>query len=157
MSERESVVQRIDRLIAAAIARGEHRSAAQVLIAAGLSSGWLSELRQRVERDPGATITAATASALAAALRVGAAEIYGEEPPPPDNDVFPERSWAVLSARILHYSEAAIGRVRAEPGQTDWTRLYWFRRIETETERLPPAAGAPGEQRQLPGGGERGE
>lgn len=136
---KESQLERIERLFARAIARGDFESEAQILEMAELSSGWLSQKRNEFAttgRSPG--ISGKTARLLATVLKTTVAEVLGEEPSPPDDDVDPERSWAVAAARLMQHSEDAIRIVQAEPpGQSRW---YWYRRIEAEDERLSPAA-----------------
>lgn len=140
-NEDESLIERIGRLIAEAVDRGDHNSEADVLEKAGMSSGWLSERRGKAalaieagKLPPG--IRASTAARLAETLGVSLGELLGESVPAPDDDEDVERSWAVRAARDLQLSELAIRTVQAEPpGLGD--RRYWFHRILAEAERVP--------------------
>lgn len=138
MTERESQLDRITRLIAERIEAGKFKSESEVIELAEMSSGWLSEKRSKASEGKTPGINGATARRLAAVLDISVSELLGEEPAPPDDDEDPERSWAVCAARMLQYSEAAIRLVQTEPpGQS---RLYWFMRIEAEAARLRPAS-----------------
>jgi Arc/MetJ-type ribon-helix-helix transcriptional regulator len=140
----ERPLDRLLRLMDEAVDRGDFSSRADILRRAGLSSGYLGELRQRddaaKERGaPPADMLAPTLRALASTLGITVSELSGAEEPPPDDDVDPNRSWAVLAARALLFPETAIRIVQAEPpGGSRW---YWFRRIEVESERLAPTSG----------------
>lgn len=144
MSRPETVVVRLDRLIRAAIERGDYDSPAAVLRAAELSTGWLAELRGRCLQNPSATIRMSTAARLADVLKVGVSALVGGRQrtisATLENDPYPNRGKAVAAARALGLSEGAIGIVQAEDPGNDQPRMYWFRRIETEAERHAPAA-----------------
>lgn len=138
----ENIVERIKRLIAEAVRSGRFASEAQALKEAGISSGYLGELTKRLKSNPAASMVGPTARKLADTLGVSVEVILRgqSEGEPPVVDKYPERAWAVSSARGLKYSEAAIQLVLREDPGTDPGRMYWFRRIEAEDERVRPPA-----------------
>lgn len=140
----ETTYERLSGLINQAVAAGQFRSPAQVLKTAGLSSGYLGELRKRCETDPHANIMSETAVRLAQALGVSLYAVTGEPEAPVSDDPDSERSWAVGAARYLQLPEAAIQVVlRESPGAGD--RRYWLLRIETVARQLnwpSPTSGA---------------
>jgi transcriptional regulator with XRE-family HTH domain len=137
----ESVLDRINRLIAEAVRSGRFRSRNDFLEKAGISTGYLAEFRGRTKKNPGASLTPAMARTLATALGVPVSELLGEPAPEaPLVDVYEERAWAVKAARALQYPEAAIQLVLMENPGRDPGRMYWFRRIEAEAERIRPAS-----------------
>jgi hypothetical protein len=136
----ENILVRIERMIDEAVRAGRFRSRTEFLEKAGKSSGYLGEFRQRIAGDPGATITADTARAFAELLAVPVQSIVHPEQDetPPLVDKYPGRAFAIQAARHLQLPEAAIQLVlKEEPGR-DPGRMYWFRRIESEAERLRP-------------------
>jgi hypothetical protein len=146
----ENVAERLERLFDQAVAAGQYGSHAQILKAAGLTTGWFSELKGRVRRKPAAGISGKTAAALATALGVSTSAVLGTEDervPVGEADPYPDRFWAVQAARALQYPEAAIRVVLTEDPGRDPGRLYWFRRIEAESESLRPSASPSGERR----------
>jgi len=138
----ENLVERIKRLIAEAVRSGRFASEAQALKEAGISSGYLAELTKRIKRNPSASMVGPTARKLADALGVTVETILRGQSPgePPIVDKYPERAWAITSARALKISEAAIQVVLREDPGTDPGRMYWFRRIEAEEQRASPPA-----------------
>ncbi len=137
-----NILDRLERLIDEAVRSRRFPSTAAVLRSAGVTTGYLSEFRKRIGKDPKADMTSQTIARFARALGVSAAEITGgeDEPEPPLVDKYSERAWSITAARALKLPEAAIQVVLAEdPGGTP-SRMYWFRRIETEAERLKPSA-----------------
>jgi hypothetical protein len=137
----ENILARIERLIDEAVRAKRFRSRTAFLEQAGKSSGYLGEFRSRIAEDPNATITADTARAFAELLAVPVQSIIHPEQDdvPPLVDKFPGRAWAIVAARTLQLPEAAIQLVlKEEPGR-DPGRMYWFRRIEAEAERVRPA------------------
>lgn len=151
---KETLIERVDRLIGEAVAAGTFRSHAQVLIAAGLSSGWLSEGQRRLERfrrgelkkEP--TLEVSTAAAIAAALQISIDELVGETERGPSgcHDEDPDRAWAVVAARALHMPESAIQAVMSLPpleptsssDESNRRRWWWFKRIEAESSAPSP-------------------
>ncbi len=104
----------------------------------------MAEFRRRIEANPEAGLTGDVARRFAEALGVSEGFIIrGEEELVPELlDVLPERAQAVDAARKLKFPEAAIRAVLREsppPGEPP-SALYWFRRIETEAERVAPTA-----------------
>jgi hypothetical protein len=138
----ENILERIERLIDEAVRAERFRSRAEFLELAGKSTGYLGEFRQRIEKDRGATITAVTAKRFAELLGVPVASIIHPEQDdaPPLVDKYHERAWGIMAARNLQFPEAAIQLVLKEDPGRDPGRMYWFRRIEAEAERLRPAA-----------------
>lgn len=136
----ETILTRIDRLIAEAVRAGRYRSPADFLDQAGLSSGYLAEFRGRLEENPAATLRADTLAKIARGLGVTVSTITSREDTGPRVlDRFEGRAYAVDAARALGLPEAAIQLVlREDPGR-DPGRMYWFRRIEAEAERVRPA------------------
>lgn len=132
----ETTHERLSRLIQNAVKAGQFRSQTQVLEAAGLSSGYMGELKKRCESDPQAPMTTATAVSLAQALGVSLYDVTGEPQVLADSDdEDPERASAVRAAREMHLPEAAIQAVlRERPGSGD--RRYWWLRIETVASQL---------------------
>lgn len=112
--------------------------------AAGLSPSYLAERVSAANKDPSASIRQATLVKLAQVLGVPVSELTGEDAgEAPVVDIYPGRAFAVLAARALQLPEAAIQVVlREDPGH-DPGRLYWFRRMESEAERLRPATDLP--------------
>lgn len=138
----ENILGRIERMIDEAVRAGRFRSRTDFLEQAGKSSGYLGEFRQRIAREPTATITADTARAFAELLGVPVQSIIHPEQDdvPPLVDKYSGRAFAVQAARNLQFPEAAIQLVLKEDPGRDPGRMYWFRRIESEAERLRPAA-----------------
>jgi hypothetical protein len=137
----ESVLDRMLRLIDEAVRAGRFNSRTDFLEQAGLSNGYIGELRQRTDRDPASSVRGKTARQIATLLAVPVGMLLGEEgDEPPLVDVYVERAWAIQAARNLQLPEAAIQLVlREDPGR-DPGRMYWFRRIEAEAERIRPAS-----------------
>lgn len=138
----ENVLQRLERLIAEAVRSGRFDSPARILSRAGKSSGYLGEFRQRIESNPAASMTGRTATRFAEVLGVSEGYLLRGEGPAPSElvDVYPERAEAVDAARKLKLPEAAIRAVlREDPGGRP-SLMYWFRRIESEAERVSPPA-----------------
>lgn len=112
--------------------------------AAGMSKSYLSERVNAAKKDPNVSMRQVTLVRLASVLGITVAELTGDVgDEAPLVDVYPGRAWAILAARNLQLPEAAIQFVlREDPGH-DPGRIYWFRRIEAESERLRPPAGLP--------------
>lgn len=124
-----------------AIKSGRYPSRAAILRAAKLSSGYLGEFRDRLKKNPKAGLTTPVVRKLAAALGVTERDILGgDETEPETVDIYPERAWAIDAARRLKFPEASIQVVLKERPARDPGRMYWFRRIEAESERAVPAA-----------------
>lgn len=140
MARRETASERLNRIIDEAVKAGAFPSRAEVLRRAKVSSGYLAELKQRCDADPGANMRTSTAQKLATTLRVSLADLLDEPAPLVEGDRYANRAEAVSAARTLRLSPAAIRRVQAEDPGEDRPVMYWFRRIETEAERDVPAA-----------------
>lgn len=124
-----------------AVKSGRYRSRAAILRAAKLSSGYMGEFRDRLKRNPKAGLTTPVVKKLAVALGVSEREVLGVDDSEPEVvDIYPERAWAIEAARKLKFPEAAIQLVLKERPSRDPGRMYWFRRIEAESERVIPAA-----------------
>lgn len=133
-------MDRLESLIDAAVAAGRFRSRAHFLRSVELSSGYLGALRKRLEAGEGRSMHADAARRIAAALRMSTDELMGNlGAPAVAEDPYPDRVWAVSAARILQFPELAIQAVLKEDPGRDPGRMYWFRRIESEAERLRPA------------------
>lgn len=138
----ENTLQRLERLIAEAMRAGRYATRSEFLDTADVSSGYLAEFAKRLSENPGAGMTGKTASKLAAALGVSVQTILtGKDGRHSDLvDVYRERADAIDAARKLKFPEAAIQLVlKEDPGGAP-SALYWFRRIEAESERVSPAA-----------------
>jgi len=135
----EQLVVRIRRLIEERVAAGQFESERKALIAAGISGSWLAEKIFQVNagKEPG--VTEKTLRRLSTLLGITLEELIGEvDEEAPLVDIYPGRAWAIVAARALQFPEAAIQIVlREDPGH-DPGRLYWFRRIESEVERVRP-------------------
>jgi hypothetical protein len=142
VSRPETLIQRVVRLIDEAVASGRFQSRAKAILAAGLTTGWLSErIAQDEASEDGVGLRASTLAKLSEALGIPVATILGADPlDPPLVDKYPERAWAITAARALNYPEAAIQRVLSEDPGGEPPRIYWFRRIESEAERMRPAS-----------------
>lgn len=138
----ENILTRLERLIDEAVRAGRFSSRTAFQKAAGMSSGYLSEFKRRIAENPRATLKADTAERCAALLAVPVAALINPEQDeePPLVDKFPGRAFAIHAARNLQFPEAAIQLVLKEDPGRDPGRMYWFRRIEAETERIRPAA-----------------
>jgi hypothetical protein len=130
----------LDRLISEAVAAGRFTNQAQVLKAVGLSSGYMGELRQRTAKNPDATLNLDTAVKFADVLGCPVTLLTGDTPAP-SGDPYEGRSWAIIAARALGLPESAIQTILAEDPGHDPGKLWWFKRIEAEGERLVPASG----------------
>jgi hypothetical protein len=138
----ENILQRLERLIGEAVRSGRYNSPAQVLKLAGKSSGYLGEFRERIAENPSAGMSGRTASRFAEILGVSEGHLLRGEGPAPSElvDVYVERAEAIDAARKLKFPEAAIRAVlREDPGGRP-SAMYWFRRIESEAERVAPPA-----------------
>lgn len=139
-----NLVDRLERLIDAAVSATRFESRADFLEQAGVSTGYLGNFRKRVEKNPEATLTAKNAAQFAKLLRMTTGQlltaITGDEPPV--DDPYPGRAVAMSAARALKFPEVAIQATLLEDPGSDPGPLYWFRRIESETERLRPASGS---------------
>jgi hypothetical protein len=148
---REILAHRIRRLVQEAIAAGLYRNEAEVAAAAGRSPQWLANFISRAEQDPDATFRQDTAEGLARALGISVAQLTGDGDEGHDStlpvDVYPARARAVRAARDLQFPEAAIQLVIREKRDDDPPAIYWFRRIEAESERLRPSSDLPGRRR----------
>ena len=124
-----------------AIRSGRYPSRAAILRAAKLSSGYMGEFRDRLKKNPKSGLTTPVVKRLAAALGVTERDVLGSDESEPETiDIYPERAWAIDAARRLKFPEAAIQVVLKEQPARDPGRMYWFRRIESETERAVPTA-----------------
>jgi transcriptional regulator with XRE-family HTH domain len=144
----ESLPHRVRRLVAEAVKAGRCSSERDVMDAAGLSPSYLAERINAANKDPSVSIRQATLVRIAVALGISVADLTGDVGgEAPLVDVYPSRAWAIMAARNLQLPEAAIQVVlREDPGH-DPGRLYWFRRIESETERLRPSSSFPHDKR----------
>jgi hypothetical protein len=138
----ENILQRLERLIAETIRAGRYRNRSEFLEAAKVSSGYLAELGDRLSANPRAGMTGKTAAKLAHALGVNVQTVLtGERGQDSDLvDKYRERADAIDAARKLKFPEAAIQLVLKEDPGGQPSALYWFRRIEAESERVSPAA-----------------
>ena len=135
------MLDRLERLINEAVRAGRFNSAADFLVQAGLSSGYLAEFRSRLEKNPKASMKLETARVCAGLLGTSISAFTGEDgDDPPVIDVYPGRAWAISAARALKFPEAAIQLILKERPREDPGRMYWFRRLESEAERVRPAA-----------------
>ena len=141
-AHQEDLAERLGRIFDATIKAGKYKSRAAVLKAAGLSSGYLTELRKRIRTQGSASLTMETAAAIAHAVGCDPSQLMGAAPHTGLTEPYPERVAAVVAARALQLPELAIAAVLTEEPSDDPGRLYWFRRIETEAERLRPSARA---------------
>lgn len=139
MSHTKTIHSVISEKIAAVVASGRFSSSAQVLKAAGLSSGFMGELLQRVTKNPDAGLRLDTAARLAEVLQCPVTELTMASPRE-SSDPYESRSWAIIAARALGFSERAIQVVLLESPPNDPGKMWWFRRIEAEQERLSPAS-----------------
>lgn len=142
IAKRETIAARIDRLVREAIEDGRYRTATEFWSpkGCGLSRSYPENLRRRLAADPDASLSMVTAAKIARALGLPVTAITGELAPPPALDIYPNRAWAVESARNLQLSEAAIERILVEDFGRDLPRIAWFMRIYGESLRLGPAA-----------------
>lgn len=141
----ESLHERLYRLVAEAVRAGRFESHTDFLKQAGLSSGYFGEQRSRAERNAGgakgdSSMRIDTAQGLAKLLGMTLSQFIGESEGPPIVDIHEGRAWAVNAARNLRFPEAAIQVVLAESRSDDPGMMYWFRRIEAESERIRPAS-----------------
>jgi len=141
-----TVLERLQGLIDAAVSAGRFRSRADFLAQAGRSRGYLGELRARLEKRPDAGLHSETAQRFAQLLGMSTDEfmetLSGERAElPPASDKYPSRPWAITAARALQIPEQAIQAVLAEDPGHDPGRWYWFRRLESEAARVKPASG----------------
>lgn len=138
----ENLLERIERLVAEAIRAKRFTNKTDFLRRAGRTSGYWAEFADRIAKNPKASISAKTASRFAELLGVSVETLLRgqstEEPPYVDK--YEARAFAVRAARDLQIAEAAIQVVLSEDPGTDPGRMYWFRRIESEAERVSPSA-----------------
>lgn len=139
MSDKKTIHDVLSEKIAAAVKSGRFASSAQLLKAAGLSNGFMGELQGRVLKNPAAGLRLDTAQKLATVLQCQVTDL-AIEPEVIDGDPYEGRSWAIIAARALGFSERAIQTVLLETPSTDPGKMWWFRRIEAEQERLAPAS-----------------
>lgn len=123
-----------ERIITALRARGRTESERAFSSSLGFSPTYLSQLRDRCEKNPLATIDVDTAMKVAAAIGITVEELMGVANE--TDDRYPSRHGAVIAARALQYSQRAIDAVYAESPPNDPGRLWWFRRIEAEETRI---------------------
>lgn len=136
----EELVVRIRRLIAERVKAGQFDSERQALKAAGISGSWLANRLHDVRSGSSPSVKESTLRKLAALLGITLEDLVGvpSAEDAPLVDIYPGRAWAIVAARALQLPEAAVQVVlREDPGH-DPGRLYWFRRIESEAERLRP-------------------
>lgn len=137
------MLTRLLRLIDEAVAVGRFNSRADFLAKAGLTSGYLGEFEAN---RPNGTIRLDTARRFAALLGTPIGAFTGDDPEePPVVDIYPGRAWAISAARALRYPEAAIQIVLKETPSDDPGSLFWFRRIESEAQRIRPPSVLPGQ------------
>lgn len=142
----ETIVDRIRRLVRAAVAEGKFRSANHFWSpedegGCGLSNAFLANLRLRLRNDPDATVTFESADKIARALGLPVSTVTGrDDRHGPSDDPYPNRARAVSAARDLQLPEVAIRAIQAEDHGFDMPRLSWFLRIQAEAVRLAPAA-----------------
>ncbi len=139
----EALVVRIRRLIAERVKAGQFESERQALKAANISASWLANRMHEQRGGAEPSVKESTLRKLAALLGITMEELIGlpSAEDAPLVDLYPGRAWAIVAARALQLPEAAIQTVlREDPGH-DPGRLYWFRRIESEAERLRPITG----------------
>lgn len=135
----EQLVVRIRRLIEERVASGQFESERQALKAAGISGSWLAERIHQVNAGKTPSVKENTLRKLAALLGLTLEGLVGDIiEDAPLVDVYPGRAWAIVAARALQLPEAAVQVVLRETPGHDPGRLYWFRRIESEAERLRP-------------------
>ncbi len=133
----ENIADRVERLLAEAVRSGRAPSVSALLKTHGLSTGLVGELRSRLRKNADATMTGTTAERLAGVLGVSIQTILSGQTSGSDLvDKYRERAAAIDAARSLKLPEAAIQLVlREDPGGTP-NEMYWFRRIESESERI---------------------
>lgn len=142
MSQTEkNLADRLEELFQQAIDAGRFKHKTAILEAAGLSSGFFSEMRKRIRQNGFATLNGGTAEKIAKVLRLELYQVM-QATDATGADPYQSREWAIIAARALQFPEVAIQAVMSEDPGSDPGRLYWFHRIETEAERLRPASGA---------------
>lgn len=99
----------------------------------GLSEAFLSVLRERCKRNPKASIKADAARLIASSLNIEVEDLLGTMRRPVR---YPSLAAAIGAARQLGFSAEAIAAASAADPGDDPGRLWWFRRIEAEEERL---------------------
>jgi transcriptional regulator with XRE-family HTH domain len=136
----ESLPVRVRRLILEAVRAGRFKSEADFLKQVGLSNGYLGEQASRKNATKPPSLRVDTVQQMAELLGMKVSELIGENPSDPPVDIYEGRAWAIDAARRLKLPEAAIQLVLAEDPGRDPGRMYWFRRIEAESERIRPAS-----------------
>ena len=136
----ELLSERIDRLVKAT---RRYSSEREFLRAAGVSEGYLSQFRAREQRNRDASFNTTQATAMAAELGVSVEDLLGTAPLHDTGERYPGLARAIVAARMLNYSEAAIAAVSKETPDVDPGARYWFHRIEAEDDALlrPATAG----------------
>jgi len=135
----ETFLDRLEQLIDEAVRAGRFTSPTDFILKAGLTSGYLGEFRTK---RPKGGVQASTAKEFARMLGISVASLLdpSSDEEPPVVDIYPGRAWAIGAARNLQLPEAAIQLVLKEDPGADLGRMYWFRRIESEAERVAPAS-----------------
>jgi transcriptional regulator with XRE-family HTH domain len=137
-----NIADRLEVLVQEAVNAGAYRSKSEFFRRNGLSTGTIGELRKRLRSDPGASMNGETLTKIAGALGVTVQAILLHQADPESElvDKYRERAVAIDAARSLKFPEAAIQLVLTEDPGGSPSALYWFRRIEAESERVSPAA-----------------
>jgi hypothetical protein len=145
--EEEHILDRLKRLVDEAVRAGRFKSRTAFLTAAGMSSGYFGEGSSRKsgtlkKRKSPASMNVETVKKCAELLGVAVVSIISPEQTDSDVpvDKYEGRAFAIAAARKLKFPEAAIQLVLKEDPGTDLGAMYWFRRLETERERVRPTA-----------------
>lgn len=130
----ESLADRIDRLWRAT---DRYTSERHFLRQCRISEGYLSQLRNRLEKQGKAELATDKAIAMAGELGLRVEELLGAHPLHLSDDEYPDRAAAVGAARLLRYPESAIMSVAHETPSQDPGVGYWFHRIEAAAAARP--------------------
>lgn len=134
-------MSRIEQLVDEAVRGGRFNSQRDFALKAGLSGSYFAENRKRREagKKP-TTLTVDTLLKISELLGVPIGDLVDQAPKGSTGDKYPGRARAVVAARNLGLPEAAIQVVLDEDPGRDPGVMYWFRRMESEAERVRPAA-----------------
>lgn len=138
----QSIHDRIEQLVREAVRARRFNSLRDFAVKAGLSSSYFAERKHKIRRGKDPEITLSTVQRVAELLGVSVVDVIdpGREEPALPVDKYEGRARAIAAARMLGLPEAAIQLVlREDPGR-DPGVMYWYRRIESESERVRPAA-----------------
>jgi transcriptional regulator with XRE-family HTH domain len=136
----EHIILRVRRLVLEACEVGQFEDEKRVMEAAGLSPSYLAQRVHDLKKSGKADMGFRALVGIAHALGISVATLIGEEPDPKLVDVHAGRAIAVEAARSFRFPDAAIQLVLRDDRPDDPGPVYWFRRIEAETERLRPVS-----------------